>query len=104
MERYFKNEIDLWLKQSTDCNKEIYHKHLLNMFNIFMKCDEGHSGMSIHYAANGLWNKLPLRARCSDFGGNVCQQGRDARVFANRGLQVDVNVRVAGAQCLHQEW
>lgn len=56
MERYFKNEIDLWLKQSTDSNKEIYYKHLLNMFDIFMKCDEGHSGMSINYAANAIEN------------------------------------------------
>ena len=54
MERYFKNEIDLWLKQSTDSNKEIYYKHLLNMFDIFMKCDEGHTGASIHYAAYAI--------------------------------------------------
>lgn len=56
MERYFKNEIDLWLKQSTDYDKEMYHKHLLNMFNIFMKCDEGHSRLSIHYAAHAIEN------------------------------------------------
>ena len=56
MERYFKNEIDLWLKQSTDSNKEIYYKHLLNMFNIFMKYDEGHSVTSIHYAAYAILN------------------------------------------------
>ena len=56
MERYFKNEIDLWLKQSTDSNKEIYYKHLLNMFDIFMKCDEGHTGTSIYYAAYAIEN------------------------------------------------